>query len=273
MIRQFFFIMKANKNSFIGVFDSGIGGLTLLPVIQSIAPNENILYVSDDAHAPYGCKEKIEIIDRCKTIVDYLVKKECKLILVACNTATTSAIKILRATYSVTFIGIEPAIKPAVLKSKTRIIGVLATQGTLSSSLFSKTSETLSNEVRIIEQNGTGLVEFIETGNMDNPRLIALLSTSIKPMLDQNIDTLVLGCTHYPFLIPLLKKMMPDNIQIIDNSEAVAKQVVKILKINKILNSYKEKGTIKYTSSSKKSSLLNFLPEGTKISMLPIDQI
>ena len=197
--------METNRNSFIGVFDSGIGGLTLLPALQHLLPQEKFLYVSDDAHAPYGLKSREEILERCNIIVQALIDKGCKVIVVACNTATTNAIETLRATYSIPFIGIEPAIKPAALKSKTKVVGVLATQGTLSSALFAKTSSAFTQDILVIEQIGSGLVEAIETGSLDNPKLTKLVRSYINPMLKQEMDTLVLGCTHYPFLIPLIK--------------------------------------------------------------------
>ena len=265
--------MKTNENSFIGVFDSGIGGLSLLPALRSILPNENFLYVSDDAFAPYGLKNKESIVNRCKTITDHLLEKGSKLIIVACNTATTNAIETLRSNYSVPFIGIEPAIKPAAFKSKSKSIGVLATVGTLSSSLFAKTSATFAEDVQVIEQMGSGLVEFIESGSLDDPKLSVLLDSYIKPMLKQNIDTLVLGCTHYPFLLPQLKKLLPNKVQIIDSSDAVALQTLRVLEKNNLQSSRKEEGSIQYISSAIESSLLTFLPKDTKVSMLPTDPI
>jgi len=257
--------MKTNRNSFIGVFDSGVGGLTLLPALQFILPHEQFLYVSDDAHAPYGGKSKEEIIERCNIIVQFLIDKGCKIIIVACNTATTNAIETLRATYSIPFIGIEPAIKPAALKSKTKVVGVLATQGTLSSALFAKTSAAFTQDVLVVEQIGSGLVEAIETGSLDDPKLTKLVRSYINPMLEQEMDTLVLGCTHYPLLLPLIKKVLPSNIQIIDSAEAVAKQTHRILEENQLICQTKEIGHIQYFSSAKNSTLIRFIPKGTKV--------
>ena len=257
--------MKTNRNSFIGVFDSGVGGLTLLPALQFTLPHEQFLYVSDDEHAPYGGKSKEEIKERCNTVVQSLIDKGCKIIIVACNTATTNAIETLRATYSIPFIGIEPAIKPAALKSKTKVVGVLATQGTLSSALFAKTSAAFTQDILVIEQIGSGLVEAIETGSLDNPKLTKLVRSYINPMLEQEMDTLVLGCTHYPFLLPLLKKILPSNIQIIDSAEAVAKQTHRILEKNQLICQTKETGNIRYFSSAKNSTLMRFIPKETEI--------
>ena len=142
--------MKIKQNTYMGVFDSGVGGLTVLSSLKSMLPQEQFLYVSDDANAPYGKKSKEEITERCFEVVDFLISKGCKLIVVACNTATTNAIEVLRAKYDIPFIGIEPAIKPASLKSKTKVIGVLATRGTLSSQLFAQTSDNFTQNVRVI---------------------------------------------------------------------------------------------------------------------------
>lgn len=264
-------MMKTENNSYIGIFDSGVGGLTLLPALESLLPNENFLYISDDAFAPYGKKDKNEIINRCKIVTQNLINKGCKLIIVACNTATTNAIDILRNDFPIPFIGIEPAIKPAALESKTKVIGVLATKGTLSSSLFAKTSATITKDVQVIEQVGEGLVELIETGSLNSPDLTKLLESYINPMLDQNIDTLVLGCTHYPFLISRLKNMLPENVKIIDSADAVAKQTLKVLLNNNLECLNTEKGSVEFISSSKKSSLYNFLPNETLVTVLNSD--
>lgn len=218
----------ANNNP-IGVFDSGVGGISIWKEIHQLLPNESSIYLADSINAPYGQKNKQEIIDLCFKNTDLLLSKGCKLIVVACNTATTNAIKQLRATYDTSFIGIEPAIKPAVLNSKTKSIGILATKGTLSSELFNNTSELYSENIKIIEQVGVGLVELIESGNIDSDEMINLLKKYLNPMVKENIDHLVLGCSHYPFLIPIIKKIIPENISIIDSGKAVAKQVEIIL--------------------------------------------
>ncbi|PHS06261.1 MAG: glutamate racemase [Kordia sp.] len=218
----------ANNNP-IGVFDSGIGGISIWKEIHQLLPNESSIYLADSINAPYGQKSKQEIIDLCFKNTDLLLNKGCKLIVVACNTATTNAIKQLRATYNIPFIGIEPAIKPAALNSKTKSIGILATKGTLSSELFNNTTELYSENIKIVEQVGVGLVELIEAGYIDSEEMINLLKKYLNPMVKENIDHLVLGCSHYPFLIPIIKKIIPKNISIIDSGKAVAKQVEIIL--------------------------------------------
>jgi glutamate racemase len=227
--------MKLN-NSPVGIFDSGIGGTSIWKEISALLPFEDIIYLSDNKNAPYGEKSKQEIINLSVKNTEYLLKKKCKLIVVACNTATTNAIDFLRENYPVSFIGIEPAIKPAALKTKTNTIGILATKGTLNSELFEKTSKSIKKEIIIKQTIGKGLVELIEDGKLNSNDMDKLLSHYIKPMIKESIDCLVLGCTHYPYLIPQIRKIVGDRIQIIDSGEAVAKETKAILKSNKLLN-------------------------------------
>jgi len=211
------------------LFDSGIGGTSIWKAIHQLMPNENTIYLADSKNAPYGEKSKKEIIALSKKNTELLLELNCKIIVVACNTATTNAIKELRATYDIPFIGIEPAIKPAANNSKTQTIGILATKGTLSSELFNKTIE-LYQDTKIVEQIGHGLVELIENGAINSNEMEKLLQSYLTPMIEKNIDYLVLGCSHYPYLIPKIKTILPKYIQIIDSGEAVARQTQAILK-------------------------------------------
>lgn len=220
----------------IGIFDSGVGGTSIWKEIHALLPNENTLYLADSANAPYGPKGKKAIINLSIKNTEFLIKKNCKLIVVACNTATTNAIDYLRDTYNVPFIGIEPAIKPAALQTKTSAVGILATKGTLSSALFSKTSSLFASGIKVIEQNGDGIVELIESGKLFSDEMIALLKQYLQPMIDAEIDYLVLGCTHYPYLMPLLLKILPKHIKIIDSGEAVARQTKAVLEKHDLLN-------------------------------------
>jgi glutamate racemase len=217
------------NNNPIGVFDSGIGGTSIWSAIHDLLPNEKTIYLADSKNAPYGQKSKEEIVALSKKNVDLLLEMNCKLIVVACNTATTNAIQELRASYDIPFIGIEPAIKPAANNSKTEVIGILATKGTLNSELFNKTAEMFQN-TKIIEQVGYGLVQLIEDGNLYSPEMTTLLESYLHPMIEANIDYLVLGCSHYPYLIPQIKEILPEHIQIIDSGEAVARQTQNILR-------------------------------------------
>ena len=216
------------NNNPIGLFDSGIGGTSIWKEIHQLLPNENTIYLADSKNAPYGQKTKEEIIHLSCKNTEFLLEQNCKLIVVACNTATTNAIKELRTKYKVPFIGIEPAIKPAALHSKTQKIGILATKGTLNSELFYKNVEQFQ-DIQILEQIGYGLVELIENGQINSKEMKELLQKYLSPMVQSNIDYLVLGCSHYPYLIPQIKKILPQNITIIDSGEAVAKQTKKIL--------------------------------------------
>ena len=240
------------SNQPIGVFDSGIGGTSILREVVKLLPNEKFIYIADSANAPYGEKSPEEILTLSKKNVEFLLEKDCKLIIVACNTATTNAIKQLRAQYPISFIGIEPAIKPAALHSKTNTIGILATKGTLSSKLFSEKVDLLTGKTKVIEVVGKGLVEHIESGDLQSEKLLNLLKEYVEPMLDNKIDYLVLGCSHYPYLIPILKKIVPKEVKIIDSGEAVARQTKFILEKEGILNGHlRKEGIIFYTSGKK----------------------
>ncbi len=240
--------MGKNKQA-IGIFDSGVGGTSIWKEIQQLLPNENTIYLADSKYAPYGQKSKEEIVAYSKKNTEYLLKRGCKIIIVACNTATTNAIKILRETYDVPFIGIEPAIKPAALKTKTNAIGILATKGTLSSDLFANTSAPFRDDTLIIEQIGEGLVALIEQGAIHSDITIDLLQKYLQPMLAKNIDYLVLGCTHYPYLIPEIQKIIGKNVTIIDAGLAVAKQTKTVLKKQQLLSQNCTKGYHKFYSN------------------------
>lgn len=240
-----------HNNSPIGIFDSGIGGTSIWSAIHNLLPDEKTIYLADSKNAPYGQKSKEEIIALCYKNTDLLLSMGCKLIVVACNTATTNAIQELRSKYTIPFIGIEPAIKPAATHSKTQTIGILATQGTLNSDLFHKTAKKF-NETKIIEQVGHGIVQLIENGQIDSPEMTQLLQSYLLPMIEADIDYLVLGCSHYPYLIPQIKKIIPDNIYIIDSGEAVAKQTRNILKEKVGFSITKKKEPVFYSNTNPK---------------------
>lgn len=245
-----FIFVFMNKQP-IGFFDSGVGGTSIWKEVNALLPYENTIYLADSKNAPYGLKGQKNIIDLSIKNTEFLLKKRCKCIIVACNTATTNAIHVLRSKYNVPFIGIEPAIKPAALKTKTKAIGILATKGTLSSALFHKTYNLYSEDTNIIEQEGNGIVELIESGKIHSKTMYNLLENYLNPMIKANIDYLVLGCTHYSYLIPLLKKILPKQVKIIDSGKAVAKQTNVILSKNNLLNTSTEKPELEfYTNAS-----------------------
>lgn len=252
------------KNSPIGIFDSGVGGTSIWKEINAMLPYENTIYLADSKNAPYGGKSTEEILELSIKNTELLLKMGCKLIVVACNTATTNAIAYLRENYNVPFIGIEPAIKPAALKSNSKKVGVLATKGTLSSDLFHETSKNHASGITILEKEGIGLVPLIEGGKVDSEETKRLLHQFLQPMLDEGIDYLVLGCTHYPYLMPVLKELLPKHVKIIDSGEAVAKQTKAILKKNDLLNLSEKKATHQFYSNTNTQVLEDFLGGATE---------
>ena len=236
----------------IGIFDSGAGGLSIWKEINALIPYESTLYISDAKYAPYGSKGADVILKRSIVNTETLIGKGAKIIVVACNTATTNAISYLRKHYKIPFIGIEPAIKPAALSSATDSIGILATKGTLSSALFHETSKRYSRGKTVIEQEGKGIVELIESGQLHSNEMKKLLEKYLTPMLNNNIDCLVLGCTHYHFLTPILKQLLPKNVNVIDSGKAIARQTKIVLEKSKLLNKNETKAEhVFYTNGSR----------------------
>lgn len=247
-------------NAPIGVFDSGVGGLTVWNALVHLLDQESTIYYCDSAYAPYGNRSKEEILERSIKATEFLIDKGCKLILVACNTATTNAIAELRSMYPHPFVGIEPAIKPAVLMTKTGKVGVLATKGTLYSSMFHKTVTDYTSGIELITQEGTGLVEAIESVEDKSKELLRLLDSYLQPMLKQNVDTLVLGCTHYPYLIPMIESLSQSKLRIIESSLPVALQVKKRLEEIKALTS-SNKASHQFYTTGDLELLKRFVPQ------------
>ena len=252
----------------IGIFDSGIGGTSIFKEIHALLPNENFIYLADSKNAPYGNRSKEEIIRLSIKNTEFLIAKGCKIIVVACNTATTNAIDYLRKNYPIPFIGIEPAIKTAALNTQTKSVGILATKGTLSSHLFHKTTDLYANGIKVIEQVGEGIVPLIESGKLNSAEMKLLLDTYIKPMLEQNIDYLVLGCTHYPYLIPILAEMLPNDVKIIDSGLAVAKQTQLILSNLNLLDDATLEPTTQLFSNGDVSVLKSIIEDKFEVSYL-----
>ena len=252
----------------IGIFDSGVGGTTVWKEIHKLLPYEDTIYLADSINAPYGDKRKAQIIELSKKNTELLLKRDCKLIVVACNTATTNAIKTLRETYNLPFIGIEPAIKPAALQSKHKAIGVLATKGTLTSKLFSQTSSTYTHDQQVIEQVGEGLVKLIEEGKIESEEIKALLKEYLQPMIKANIDHLVLGCTHYPYLMPMLLDILPKHVKIIDSGEAVARQTKAVLEKHKLLNNEKSNSKNEFFTNGNQKIMASLLNEKQTVNYL-----
>lgn len=214
----------------IGIFDSGSGGLSVYRELVKLLPGERYIYFSDNAHCPYGEKTAEYIQDRAHVITDILLGMGADIIVVACNTATAAAIASLRADYpDVPFIGMEPAVKPAALGTKSGVIGVLATAGTLKGSKYLHTRGQFEDNVHIIEHVGEGFVELVENGILDGPEAEKTVRTSLQPLLDKGADIIVLGCTHYPFLQPVIERLAGPGVRVIDPAPAVARQTVRVL--------------------------------------------
>lgn len=233
----------------IGIFDSGIGGVTVLSELVKLLPTYSFAYFADTANCPYGPKSKNEIIQLSDRITKFLISKGAEVVVVACNTATASAIDYLRENFRIPFVGMEPAIKPAALATKTKSVGVLATAGTFKGRLYKETSQKYAANINISYQIGKGLVELVEQQKSKSPEAKKLLEKYIKPMLVDSIDHLVLGCTHYPFFIPLLKELLPKNVKIIDPAPAVAKQAQRMAQKTILTNNSDELFIDFYSSS------------------------
>ena len=242
--------MAPSQNNPIGVIDSGVGGISVLKCIRAHLPHENLIYVADSKFAPYGEKANEEITRRVLTAFDFLNKKEVKSVVVACNTATAASIQIVRDKFNYPIIGMEPAVKPASLMSKNKVVGVLATSGTLLSAKFSALLEHHSNDIHFITQPCFGLVELVEQGDLESSALTALLKKYIDPLLKEDIDTLVLGCTHYSFIKPAIQKLMPDHIKIVETGDAVANYLNHVLIEKHLLNENTVLGTTDFWTNS-----------------------
>lgn len=241
----------------IGVFDSGEGGLSVLKEITRLLPESEYVYYSDNAHCPYGEKSPEYIQDRARAITERLLKEGADVIVVACNTATAAAISVLRSEYSdassqevhdkvreltggrhdhICFIGMEPAVKPAALGTRTGVVGVLATAGTLKGSKYLKTKESVDDQVNVFEHVGRGFVELVEEGRLSGSEAEDVVKASLGPLLSAGADIIVLGCTHYPFLLPVLQKVAGPDIRFIDPAPAVARQLVHVLERDGMLS-------------------------------------
>ncbi|MDP2153499.1 MAG: glutamate racemase [Methylotenera sp.] len=238
------------KHRPIAVFDSGVGGISVLQHIHALLPNEQLLYVADSLHAPYGNKSPEEIQSRCIEITDFLISKNAKAIVVACNTATAAAIDMMREKYVLPIIGMEPAVKPAAEASRNGIVGVLATTGTLKSAQFAGLLESYGRNVKVVTQACVGLVECVERGELQAENTLQLVKKYCQPLLDEGADTIVLGCTHYPFVRPLIERVVGEHITLIDTGAAVAKQLQKRLVELNLLSTSPVLASVKFWTNS-----------------------
>ncbi|UEH09211.1 glutamate racemase [Pseudomonas sp. HN8-3] len=248
------------KGAPIGVFDSGVGGLTVLEEIQQLLPHESLLYVADCGHIPYGEKTPTFILERSRTVAEFFRERGAKAFVIACNTATVAAVADLRQDYpDWPLVGMEPAVKPAAAATRCGVVGVLATTGTLQSAKFAALLDRFATDVRVVTQPCPGLVELIEAGDLNSPALHILLQGYIEPLLSAGCDTIILGCTHYPFLKPLLAQMLPPSIILIDTGAAVARQLKRLLDERDLLAAGNP-DTAQFWTSGDLTNLRNILP-------------
>ncbi len=223
----------------IGVFDSGIGGLTVVSAIRQLMPDEPLLYLADQAHVPYGSRSLEEVRHFSRSITQYLLDQGARLIVVACNTASAAALKYLRQVFTdIPFVGMEPAVKPAAEHTQSGVVGVLATPATFQGELYASVVERFGQGVKLLQHTCPGLVQQIESGALESKETQRILEGALQPMLDQGIDTIVLGCTHYPFVIPLIQKIAGPRVRVIDPAPAVARQVQRLLVASNLLELY-----------------------------------
>ena len=220
----------------IGIFDSGTGGLSVFREIYRLLPDERYIYYSDNANCPYGEKSREYIIDRARAITLFLIGQGAEIVVVACNTATAAAISTLREEFPICFIGMEPAVKPAAQATATGVVGVLATAGTLKATKYIDTREKWAHDVKIVEHIGKGFVELVEDGTVIGEEAEAVVEKSIRPLIDAGADTIVLGCTHYPFLSDTIRKVAGKPINLIDPAPAVAKHLLDIMQENGLIH-------------------------------------
>ena len=235
----------------IGIFDSGSGGLSVYREIRKVLPREHYIYISDSAYCPYGGRSREEIKYRAGVISEYLIGMGCEIIVVACNTATAAAIEHLRSTFpDIPFIGMEPAVKPAALATRTGVIGVLATEGTLKASKYLDTRDRFSDGIKVVEHVGRGFVELVENGTLDGPEAEDTVRSSVAPLIGAGADFIVLGCTHYPFLRPVIERVASElasdrDITVIDPAPAIARRLSEVMAEKEIPSSPEgEEGSI-----------------------------
>ena len=217
------------ESEMIGVYDSGVGGLSVWKELRAAMPAEDFCYVSDGAYCPYGPKDPAFVVDRAMAVSRFLISQGAEVVVVACNTATAAAISTLRSSFAIPFVGMEPALKPAALRSQSGVVGVLATAGTFKGRLYLNTLARFSGRVKVIEQVGTGLVELVERGEVAGPEAESLVGRYVRPMLEAGADHIVLGCTHYPFLTGTIARIVDGRAAIVNPAPAVARQAQRVL--------------------------------------------
>ena len=250
-----------SKNSPIGVFDSGVGGLSVLRAVRALMPEEAILYFGDQGHVPYGPRSMEQIQNFSMGITEFLLDHDSKLIVVACNTASAAALTYLRERFpSVPFVGMEPAVKPAAETTKTGRVGVLATPATFQGALYASVVERFAAGVELFQHTCPGLVRQIEKGDLGSNVTRSILEDALHPMLEKNIDTVVLGCTHYPFVIPLIQEVVGEKVRVIDPAPSVAKQANRLLESAGMKNQSQSRASVRFFTSGDPTAMYSLLP-------------
>ncbi|HFE66316.1 MAG TPA: glutamate racemase [Chloroflexi bacterium] len=248
-----------NRKSPVGILDSGVGGLSVLREIRAALPAENLIYVADQARVPYGPRSTTEIRAFSQAITQFLLNQQAKLIVVACNTASAAALSWLRETFPQTlFVGMEPAIKPAAAHTKNGRVGVLATTATIESERYAALRGRFARDVTVYEDPCIGLVDLIESGDLDSPRLETVLRGCLDPMLAADVDTIVLGCTHYPFVLPVIERIAGTAVTVIDPAPAIARQTQRILQNHNLLTSADGDGSLHLLTTAAPAPLTSF---------------
>ncbi len=245
----------------IGVFDSGVGGLSVLRAMRKLMPSEDVIFFGDQGHVPYGPRPLEQVRAFSEAITRFLLDERAKLIVVACNTASAAALTYLRQTFpDMKFVGMEPAVKPAAETTHTGVVGVLATPATFQGALYASVVERFANGVELLQHTCPGLVQQIEQGNLDGAETRQILEGALRPMLEKNIDTVVLGCTHYPFVIPLIERIVGGSVRVIDPAPSVAKQAERLLDAAGTRNP-SGRGRVRFYTSGDAASVESLLPK------------
>lgn len=245
----------------IGIFDSGVGGLSVLRAIRQQLPNEDVLFFGDQGHVPYGPRPLQQVRDFSEAITRFLMEQGAKLIVVACNTASAAALHYLRQTFpNIPFVGMEPAVKPAAETTRTGVVGVLATPATFQGALYASVVERFANGVTLLQDTCPGLVQQIEKGELNTEPTRKILVSALRPMIEKNIDTVVLGCTHYPFVIPLIQQITGPDVRVIDPAPAVARQVGRLLDAAGLRKTGNGSGMVRLFTSGSADKLQSLLP-------------
>jgi glutamate racemase len=252
----------STQKSCVGIFDSGVGGLSVLREIRTLLPGENVLYIADQAHVPYGSRPVDQVRAFSDGITRFLLLKGAKIIVVACNTASAAALHHLREGFpKVPFVGMEPAVKPAAEQTKTGVVGVLATPATFQGDLYASVVERFAGGVTLLQHTCPGLVAQIELGELNTPKTREILEEALLPMLHRGIDTVVLGCTHYPFVIPLIEQICGDQVRVIDPAPAVARQTQRVMESAGLLSESKTDLSVDYLTSGSDAQFKSILKE------------